>query len=144
MIPIPNVNGRTLEYVIQSMKHHHTNKPEEIEKPLYGEQDSTKGKIEEVVSTWDRTFLNTDLVKNGNEKKYELLVDLIMATNFLNIKKILNLRCAKMASMIQGKHPNKNKSDNSSTSMCGVPPTKQFYIQKEEKIREDNSWCEEA
>lgn len=34
MIPLPNVSGRTMKYVIQYMEYHYNNKAEPIEKPL--------------------------------------------------------------------------------------------------------------
>ena len=42
-------------FFFSNIQHHHNNKAEPIEKPL-------KGKIEEVISEWDKKFLHTDLV----------------------------------------------------------------------------------
>eukprot|EP00995_Heteronema_vittatum_P009212 NODE_450_length_1373_cov_184.994713_g325_i0.p2 GENE.NODE_450_length_1373_cov_184.994713_g325_i0~~NODE_450_length_1373_cov_184.994713_g325_i0.p2 ORF type:complete len:204 (+),score=80.98 NODE_450_length_1373_cov_184.994713_g325_i0:55-612(+) len=129
VIPIPNVTGRTLKYVIQYIEHHHNNKAEPIEKPL-------KGKIEDVISEWDKKFLFTDLVKGGDEKQHELLIDCIMAANFLNIKDMLDLTCACVASMIKGKQPEQIRT------LFNIE--NDFTPEEEEKIREENRWCEEA
>eukprot|EP01001_Neometanema_parovale_P009200 NODE_5449_length_945_cov_114.830900_g5231_i0.p1 GENE.NODE_5449_length_945_cov_114.830900_g5231_i0~~NODE_5449_length_945_cov_114.830900_g5231_i0.p1 ORF type:complete len:192 (+),score=60.43 NODE_5449_length_945_cov_114.830900_g5231_i0:61-636(+) len=129
MIPIPNVNGRTLKYVIEYIEHHCSNKAEAIEKPL-------KGKIEDVISEWDKKFLFTDLVKDGDEKQHELLIDAIMAANFLNIKDMLDLTCACVASMIKGKSPEQIRA------LFNIE--NDFTPEEEEKIREENRWCEEA
>jgi len=129
VIPIPNVNGITLSYVLQYMNYHHNNKADAIEKPL-------KGKVEEVISEWDKQFLFTDLVKNGNEKEHELLIDVIMAANFLNIKDLLDLTCASVASMIKGKTPEQIRT------LFNIE--NDFTPEEEEKIREENRWCEEA
>jgi S-phase kinase-associated protein 1 len=129
VIPIPNVNGKTLKYVIQYMEHHHNNKAEPIEKPL-------KGKIEEFISEWDKKFLYTDLVKDGNEMQHELLIDCIMAANFLNIKDMLDLTCACVASMIKGKTPEQIRT------LFNIE--NDFTPEEEERIREENRWCEES
>jgi S-phase kinase-associated protein 1 len=129
VIPIPNVNGRTLKYVIQYMEHHHNNKAEPIEKPL-------KGKIEDFISEWDKKFLYTDLVKDNDEKQHELLIDCIMAANFLNIKDMLDLTCACVASMIKGKTPEQIRT------LFNIE--NDFTPEEEERIREENRWCEES
>jgi S-phase kinase-associated protein 1 len=129
VIPIPNVNGNTLKYVIHYMEHHYNNKAETIEKPL-------KGKIDDVISEWDKKFLFTDLVKNGNEKEHELLIESIMAANFLNIKDMLDLTCACVASMIKGKTPEQIRA------LFNIE--NDFTPDEEEKIREENRWCEDS
>jgi S-phase kinase-associated protein 1 len=129
VIPIPNVSGRTLKYVIDYMEHHHNNKAEAIEKPL-------KGKVDEVISDWDKKFLFTDLVKNNDENDHELLIDCIMAANFLNIKDMLDLTCACVASMIKGKTPEQIRA------LFKIE--NDFTPEEEEKIKEENRWCDEA
>eukprot|EP01012_Entosiphon_sulcatum_P033554 TRINITY_DN42481_c0_g1_i1.p2 TRINITY_DN42481_c0_g1~~TRINITY_DN42481_c0_g1_i1.p2 ORF type:complete len:199 (-),score=59.02 TRINITY_DN42481_c0_g1_i1:167-736(-) len=129
VIPVPNVNGRTLKYVIQYIEHHHNNHAEPIEKPL-------KGKVEDVITEWDKKFLYTDLVKDNDEKQHELLIDVIMAANFLNIKDLLDLTCACVASMIKGKTPEQIRA------LFNIE--NDFTPEEEEKIREENRWCEEA
>mmetsp|Transcript_135408 Transcript_135408/g.234852 ORF Transcript_135408/g.234852 Transcript_135408/m.234852 type:complete len:100 (-) Transcript_135408:228-527(-) len=64
-----------------------------------------KGKVDDVISQWDKNFLYTNLIKGGDEKQHELLIDCIFAANFLNIKDMLDLICAALASMIKGKTP---------------------------------------
>jgi S-phase kinase-associated protein 1 len=129
IIPVPNVTGRTLKYVVEYMEHHHNNRPETIEKPL-------KGKIDDVISEWDKAFLFTDLVKDHDEKQHELLIDVIMAANFLNVKDLLDLTCATVASMIKGKTPEQIRA------LFNIE--NDFTPEEEEKIREENRWCEES
>lgn len=119
-IPLPNVESKALAKVIEYIKHHHNNKADEIEKPL-------KGKIEDVISKWDKSFLEID---------QSLLIELIMAANYLNIKDLLDLTCAKVASMIKGKSPEQIRE------MFGIE--NDFTPEEEEKIREENKWCEES
>jgi S-phase kinase-associated protein 1 len=65
-----------------------------------------------------------------------LLIELIMAANYLNIKDLLDLTCAKVASMIKGKSPEQIRE------MFGIE--NDFTPEEEEKIREENKWCEES
>ena len=129
VIPVPNVSGRTLKYVVQYVEHHFNQRAEPLEKPL-------RGKIEDVISEFDRQFLFTDLVKDHDEKQHELLIDVIMAANFLNIKELLDLTCACVASMIKGKTPEQIRA------LFNIE--NDFTPEEEEKIREENRWCEEA
>lgn len=49
-IPLPNVDSKPLEKVLEYCRHHYNNRADEIEKPL-------KGKIEDVISDWDKNSL---------------------------------------------------------------------------------------
>jgi len=129
VIPVPNVNGRILKYVVEYMEHHYNNRADTIEKPL-------KTRIDDVISEWDKAFLFTDLVKGHDEKQHETLVDVIMAANFLNIKDLLDLTCACVASMIKGKTPEQIRA------LFNIE--NDFTPEEEEKIREENRWCEES
>ena len=62
----------------------------EIEKPL------KSSNMEEVVGQWDSDFVNVE---------QELLFELILAAHSMDIKSLLDLTCAKVASMIKGKTP---------------------------------------
>jgi len=129
VIPIPNVSGRTLKLVLDYVEYHYNNKADQIEKPL-------KTKIDDVIGEWDKAFLFTDLVKNHDEKQHETLIDVIMAANFLNIKDLLDLTCACVASMIKGKNPDQIRA------LFNIE--NDFTPEEEEKIKEENRWCEES
>jgi len=129
VIPVPNVSGRTLKYVLEYVEHHYNNRAEPIEKPL-------KTKIDDVICEWDKNYLFTDLVKNHDEKQHETLIDVIMAANFLNIKDLLDLTCACVASMIKGKSPDQIRA------LFNIE--NDFTPEEEEKIKEENRWCEES
>eukprot|EP00906_Rhabdomonas_costata_P012202 RCo017429 len=132
VIPLPNVNGRTLKYVIQYMEHHYNNLPARIEKPLRGKLDDDSYSL---ISRWDRDFLYTDLVKGGDEKQHELLVDCIMAANFLNLKELLDLTIACLASMFKGKTVEQMRETFGFRN--------ELSPEEEAKFRAEFSWCEE-
>ena len=87
-IPLPNVKKNILEKVVAFCLHLRENPPPEIEKPL------KSGNMAEVTTPWYSEFINLD---------QELLFDLILAANYLDIKQLLDLSCAKVASLIKNK-----------------------------------------
>merc|ERR1719326_50507 len=62
----------------------------EIEKPL------KSANMHEVVQEWYANYVDVD---------QELLFELILAANYMDIKPLLDLTCATVASMIKGKTP---------------------------------------
>jgi len=129
VIPIPNVNGATLKYVIEYAEYHKDSPADPIEKPL-------KGKVDDVISEWDKKYLYTDLVKNHDEKQHDVLIEVMMASNFLNIKDLFDLTCATVGSMIKGKTPEQIRA------LFNIP--NDFTPEEEARIREENKWCEES
>jgi S-phase kinase-associated protein 1 len=120
-IPLPNVKGAILEKVIEYMTYHNDNPPKEIEKPL------KSAIMTEVVSKWDAQFV---------EVGQETLFELILAANYMDIKPLLDLTCAKVASMIKGKTPEQiRKTFNIKND---------FLPAEEEAVRAENKWAEES
>ena len=87
-IPIAQVNKPIMEKVIAFCEHMRDHPPPEIEKPL----SSTD--LSQVVDAWHADFVNVD---------QEMLFEVVMAANYLDIKPLLELSCAKVASLIKGK-----------------------------------------
>lgn len=120
-IPLPNVKAPVLKKVTQYMKYHHDNPPKEIDKPL------KSASMNEVVSQWDADFVDVD---------QELLFELILAANYMDIKPLLDLTCAKVASLIKGKTPEQiRKTFNIQND---------FTPEEEEAVRQENKWAEES
>jgi len=120
-IPLPNVKGPVLNKVVSYMKYHAENPAKEIEKPL------KSANMAEVVSQWDAEFVDVD---------QELLFELILAANYMDIKPLLDLTCAKVASMIKGKTPEQiRKTFNIQND---------FTPEEEEAVRAENKWAEES
>lgn len=91
-VPLPGVEGAILKYVAQYMIHHQGVEPPIVESPL----KSTVMK-EVVKDEWDATFI--DEIGEGRQNLY----DLILAANYMDIKSLLHLGLAKVASLIKGK-----------------------------------------
>ena len=90
-VPLPGVPSASLELVIEYMNHHKGTEPELIKKPL-----ASKVMAEVVKDKWDATFIE----KIGEDR--QALYDLILAANYMDIKGLLHLGCAKVASLIKG------------------------------------------
>mmetsp|Transcript_21973 Transcript_21973/g.47306 ORF Transcript_21973/g.47306 Transcript_21973/m.47306 type:complete len:183 (-) Transcript_21973:227-775(-) len=120
-IPLPNVKTAIMKKVISYMTYHVDNPPEEIEKPL------KSANMADVVSQWDADFVDVS---------QEMLFELILAANYMDIKPLLDLTCAKVASMIKGKTPEQiRKTFNIQND---------FTPEEEAAVRAENKWAEES
>jgi len=120
-IPLPNVKATVLSKVIEFCTHHKDDPMNEIEKPL------KSAIMSEVVQKWYADFVNVEQV---------LLFELILAANYMDIKPLLDLTCATVASMIKGKTPEEIRQTFNITN--------DFSPEEEAQVREENKWCEEA
>jgi len=90
-VPIPGVVGGILQLVVEYMAHHKGTEPPLVEKPLRSKL------MKDVVSDkWDAEFID----KIGDNRQQ--LYDLILAANYMDVKSLLHLGCAKVASLIKG------------------------------------------
>jgi len=121
-IPLPNVKSNILQKVIEYCKHHKDTPVEDIQKPL-----KSHNLVECGVSEWDNEFVNIE---------QEILFELILAANYLDIKCLLDLACAKVASMIKGKSPEEIRKKFNIVN--------DFTPEEEAQVREENKWCEDA
>lgn len=120
-IPLPNVKTEVLVKVIEYCKHHVDAPVAPIQKPLV-DSDMTK-----VVPAWDAAFVDLE---------QETLFELILAANYMDIKPLLDLTCAKVASMIKGKTPEQIRK--------AFNIVNDFSPEEEQKVREENKWCEDV
>ena len=117
-IPLPNVKASVLKKVIDFCEHHKAEPMTEIEKPL------KSAVMSEVVQKWYADFVNVEQV---------LLFELSLAANYMDIKPLLDLTCATVASMIKGKTPEEiRKTFNIRND---------FTPEEEEEVRRENQWA---
>ena len=130
-IPLPNVKASVLRKVVEYMKYHVDNPAREIEKPLKSAnmaevvsqwdagQSSTRthsahsGLPPSHALLWSasvsRLFTCVDsllvlsLRADFVDVDQEVLFELILAANYMDVKALLDLCCAKVASMMKGK-----------------------------------------
>lgn len=82
------VSSQYLTKVIEFMNYYSSNPFEEIQKPLKSPN------LKDFLSDWYISFLDID---------NDTLFELISVSNYLDIKPLLDLTCAKVATMIKGK-----------------------------------------
>ena len=107
---------------LEYCSYHKDKLPEDISKPLRSANLSECN-----VCEWDIEYVNIEK---------EILFELILAANYMDIKPLLDLCCAKVASMIRGKTVEQIRSEFNIVN--------DFTPEEEARIREENKWCEEA
>ena len=95
--------------------------PPSIPKPMEG--DAELGRY---VSEWDNRFI---------DMPHEKLFDLIQAAHYMDIQGLMDLGAAKVATLI------KNKTPEEIRQMFHIE--NDFTPEEEERIREENRWCED-
>lgn len=120
-IPLLEVEDKILIKIIEYLEHFNGTAPPEIEKPLKSPI------LKEVTDEWSANFIDNLTL--------EILVDLTVAANYMEIQALLDLCCAKIASMC------KDKSEEEIFKTFGITET--FTEEEKAKIREENKWIEE-
>jgi S-phase kinase-associated protein 1 len=106
-VPIPGVVGRILLFIAKYLGHYEGKVGDTVAKPLRSKV------MKEVTNAFDAEFIDTI-----GESRQDLY-DLILAANYLEIKALLHLGCAKVASLIKGQPLEKIKDILS----AGAPTT---------------------
>ena len=120
-IPLPNVTKSILEKVMEFCQHVKEHPIADIEKPLKTDN------LRDIVADWYAEFVEVD---------QEILFEIILAANYLDIKPLLELSCAKVATMIKG------KSVTDVRKLFNIE--NDFTPEEEAQILEENKWAEEA
>ncbi len=112
-----NLDSKQLKLAVEYMKHHKGEEPPLVERPL-------KSKImsENVKDPWDTKYID-DI--NTNPDNIDEISEMCNTSNYLGIKSLVHLACAKVASIIKGKSKEEMK--------------KLLNIEEEKKVGENNS-----
>merc|ERR1719327_356695 len=95
-IEIKKVSADILKLIVEYLKWHKGKVPAEIAKPI------RSIKMEKIVENeWDATFIN--------KQPKRTIFQIILGANYMDIKSLLHLGCAKIATMIKGKSPEEIK-----------------------------------
>ena len=121
IIPLSEVDEKSLESIIKYLEKWNGETPPEIDKPL------KSGIMKEVTDEWSASFID--------EMNLESLTNLTVAANYMEIIPLLDLTCAKLASLC------KDKSEDDIFKSFGITET--FSEEERNKIREENKWIEE-
>ena len=119
-VPLNNVKRSILKKIKDYLEHYENEEPKEIEKPLPSQN------FQECVGEWDYKYIEVDL---------EMVFELILGANYMDIKPLLELASAKVASIIKGKTTEEiRKTFNIQND---------FTPEEEQQIIEENKWCME-
>ncbi|KFY32035.1 hypothetical protein V493_00573 [Pseudogymnoascus sp. VKM F-4281 (FW-2241)] len=119
-VPIPNVNESVLKKVIEWCEHH------KDDPPASADDDSDTRKKTTDIEEWDQKFMQVD---------QEMLFEIILASNYLDIKPLLDVGCKTVANMIKGKSPEEIRKTFNITN--------DFTPEEEDQIRRENEWAED-
>lgn len=111
-VPVPMVESKTLVKVIEYLKCHHK----------ADEETMSEGERQQ----WDKDFVKVDDAT---------LFNLILASNYLDIKPLLDLTCRAVADEIKGKTPEEIR--------LRFNIKNDFTPEEEEEVKRENAWCEE-
>ena len=118
-IPL-KLDSSILKKVKEYLEHYKDKEPLEIERPL------PSNNFKECVDEWDYNFTDIGL---------DIIFELILASNYLDIKSLLELGSAKISSILKGKTTEELKNIFNITN--------DFTPEEEQQIIEENKWCME-
>ena len=97
VVPLGEVDSETAALVVAFVEHHKDNPLGALPRPL-------RGKVDSVLSEWDRELVNTHLVVGGDERQHQQLLALMNAANFMDIGELMDFTCANFASLLLDKN----------------------------------------
>ena len=118
---IKSVKGDTLEKIKEYLEHYANSEPPIVPKPLKSSD------FKECVDEWDYNFI-------GKVDDNEILENMILAANFMNIKPLLILLAAKIASKI------KDVNTQTIRTVFGI---KELNEEEKKQFKEDKDYLEQ-
>ena len=119
--PLKEVDEKSAEIIKEFLTHFNGVPPHEIEKPL------TSNNMKDLTDEWSANFVDKMTIED--------LVNISIASNYLGINSLMDLCCAKMASLC------KNKNEEEMYKAFNI--TEPFTEEEINKIREENKWIDE-
>ncbi|CCJ30542.1 unnamed protein product [Pneumocystis jirovecii] len=123
-IPLPNVTSSVLKKVLEWCEHHKGDPPfsadDDLDLSVHRSKKSTE------IDEWDQKFMQVD---------QEMLFEIILASNYLDIKPLLDVGCKTVANMIKNKTPEEIRKTFNIIN--------DFTPEEEEIIRKENEWAED-
>ncbi|CAN6163186.1 unnamed protein product [Urochloa humidicola] len=127
-IPLPNVTAKALAKVLEYCNKHAaaaTSDEAAGASSSSSSNNASAGKDGgDDLASFDKEFVNVD---------QSTLYDIMLASNYLEIKQLLDLTCQKVADMIKGKTPEQIRQT------FGIK--NDFSPEEEEEIRKENQWA---
>ena len=119
-VPLNNVKSNILKKIKEYLDHYENQEPKNIERPLPSQN------FQDCVDDWDFKYIDVEK---------DLIFELILGANYMDIKPLLELASAKVASIIKG------KTTEEIRKTFGIQ--NDFTPEEEQQILEENKWCME-
>ncbi len=119
--PLNEIDEKNAEKIKEFLIHFNGETPPEIEKPL------TSNEMKNITDEWSASFVD--------KIPLEDLVNLTVAANYMGINSLLDLCCAKIASLC------KDKTEDEIFKTFNITET--FTEEEKNKIKEENKWIDE-
>ena len=119
--PLNELDEKSGEKIKEYLSHFNGAAPPEIEKPI------TSNEMKNLTDEWSANYID--------KMSMEELVNLTVAANYMGINSLLDLCCAKVASLC------KDKSEEEIFKTFNINET--FTDEEKNKIKEENKWIEE-
>ena len=119
--PLNELDEKSWEKIKEYLSHFNGTAPPEIEKPI------TSNEMKNLTDEWSANFVD--------KMTMEELVNLTVAANYMGINSLLDLCCAKVASLC------KDKDEKEIFKTFNINET--FTEEEKNKIKEENKWIEE-
>ena len=119
-VPLNNVKSNILLEIKEYLDHYENQEPKSIERPLPSQN------FQDCVDDWDFKYIDVEK---------DLIFELILGANYMDIKPLLELASAKVASIIKG------KTTEEIRKTFGIQ--NDFTPEEEQQILEENKWCME-
>ena len=119
--PLNDLDEKNAELIKEFLSHFNGEAPKEIEKPIQSNE------MKNLTDEWSANFVD--------KMSMEELVNLTVAANYMGINSLLDLCCAKVASLC------KDKSEAEIFKTFNI--TEQFTEEEINKIKEENKWIDE-
>ena len=120
VVSLNYIRSDILKKIKEYLIHYENEDPKEIERPLPSHN------FKECVDEWDYNFINVDL---------KLIFEIILGANYMDIKPLIELGSAKIASIIKG---NTTEEINKIFVL-----NNNFTPEEEQQILEEKNWCME-
>ena len=119
--PLNDLDEKNAELIKEFLSHFNGEAPKEIEKPIQSNE------MKNLTDEWSSTFID--------KIPLEDLTNLTVAANYMGINSLLDLCCAKVATLC------KDKSEDEILKTFKI--TEKFSEEEKNKIKNENKWIEE-
>eukprot|EP01062_Namystynia_karyoxenos_P047386 TRINITY_DN356_c0_g2_i1.p1 TRINITY_DN356_c0_g2~~TRINITY_DN356_c0_g2_i1.p1 ORF type:complete len:201 (+),score=104.74 TRINITY_DN356_c0_g2_i1:96-698(+) len=128
VVPLPEVSAATLKAIWDYMEKYQHEKPDPIQAPI-------QEHLEHLIPKWDWEYVSTTLLEGGDEKKNKMLLDVLKASNFMNIMPLRDLCCAVIAHILR------TKTDQEILDTFGVDG--KWTAEEDEMFKQQYPWLQE-